>query len=193
MPISVNRNKTTAVTVNGIPIPNEHITWYATKQNGKVIGAKAYIDEKGLEYLAGRMGLYIDPRSTDPNFPIEKINPAIQVVPVKMPGQENDWGGKNVCIFKAFVRMKDGQVFEEYGTATPENLNTMQKKYPIEMAITRAKARALRSATACNICSMEEASLEVSGDKVLIKGLPGENGQIIDAEWFPIVTSGGGQ
>lgn len=189
----MNKNAPTAIRINGFDIPNNHIVWYATRKDGKLVGAKPYIDEKGLEGLAGRMGLWVDPRSSDPTFPIENLIPAIKVIPVKMPQTENEWGGKGDVVFKALVRMANGQIFEEYATANSGNLNSMQKKYPIENCITRAKARALRSATACNICSIEEACIETSGDKVLVRGcVPNQNGEIIDAEYTAFTVSSGG-
>jgi hypothetical protein len=184
----VNKNAPTAVRVNDIDIPNEYIVWYATRQNGKLVGAKPYIVEKGLEYLAGRLGLWTDPRASDPAVPVEQLNGPVGYKVIKYPWTENDMGPKGVCIVEGIVRMANGQVFTDIGTVTPDNTNTMQKKYPLENAITRAKARALRSATQCNICSLEEADIQTSGDKVLVRGaVPNQNGEIIDAE-FTVVN-----
>ena len=167
----INHNKTDAVVINNIAIPNEYIVLY--KQGNKLV---PFIREKGLVFLAGKMGIWSDPRANDPTFPADKLIPAIDHEVIKYPWVENEFGPKGVCIVKGIVRMSNGQVFTEEGTTTPENMNAMQKKYPLENAITRAKARALRDATHCNVCSLEEADIDPKN--------------IIDAE-FTVVSQGG--
>ena len=156
-PAIVNHNKFDVIVINEIPIPNQYIVFYSRKlANGKMEPVP-YIVGEGLEYLAGKMGLWQDPRAMDPEFPADKLIPAISVVPVRLPNEDdNGWGVKGDCVFEAIVRTKEGQVWKNYGTATAKNLNEKQKKYPIEMAVRRAKNRAIRTATNCNICSLEE-------------------------------------
>lgn len=171
--VLINHNKTDAIVINEIAVPNEYIVLY--KQGQKLV---PYIKEKGLEFLAGKMGLWVDPRSRDPSVPVDELKPAIDHEVIKYPWVENEFGPKGVCIVKGIVRLANGQIFTDIGTVTAENSNAMQKKYPLENAITRAKARALRDATHCNVCSLEEADLDP------------KDGKVIDAE-FTIVQKGG--
>lgn len=61
---------------------------------------------------------------------------------VQIPNEENG----NTAIAKAVVRMKDGSVFEEFGDASPRNVNARIQTALIRMSLTRAKGRALRDA-----------------------------------------------
>ena len=69
-----------------------------------------------------------------------------------------DWEKKSAyCIVTAkFVRDGETIIFEGFGSATPDNCGTMTKEHFVEMAQTRAKARALRDALNIDMCSTEE-------------------------------------
>jgi hypothetical protein len=51
---------------------------------------------------------------------------------------------------------QDGRVFEESGDATPGNVNARIKPHFARMALTRAKARALRDALNLAMVAVEE-------------------------------------
>lgn len=192
--VGINKNRQTAVTINGVEIPNEHIFWYGIRKAGKVVNAKPYIDIKGLEYLATKMDiLYVDPRSKDPNFPINQLVPAIDIEIVKSPWVDNNLGPKGVALVRGIVRTKSGIIYTDIGSAAPENLNGKQKQFPLEQAIARGRGRALRVATFCSMCSYEEADLKIDGNNVVVKGVPNENGEIIDAEFSLISSSSSGE
>ena len=53
------------------------------------------------------------------------------------------------------IIMKEGQIFEDVGTCTPENAKSV-KVYPEELAVTRAYSRALRFGLVVDYCSQEE-------------------------------------
>ena len=55
------------------------------------------------------------------------------------------------------ITMKEGQIFEDVGTCTPENAKSV-KSYPEELAVTRAYSRALRFGLVVDYCSQEELS-----------------------------------
>jgi len=54
------------------------------------------------------------------------------------------------------VTMKDGRVFVDCGSGTPKNLGSKVQGYPVEMATTRARSRALRFGLNVDYCSVEE-------------------------------------
>ena len=56
------------------------------------------------------------------------------------------------------VTMKDGRVFEDYGSATKENLKPAMQKYAVEMAVTRGRSRCIRFGLNVDYCSFEELS-----------------------------------
>ena len=86
---------------------------------------------------------------------------SIETQLVQIPAEENG----NVAIAKAMVTMKDGSRFEEFGDASPRNVNTsprvrLDQALP-RMALTRAKGRALRDAVNVGQTMAEElADLE---------------------------------
>lgn len=57
---------------------------------------------------------------------------------------------------KATVEGKDSGPFEDYGDASTKNVGRMIVPHLRRMAVTRAKARALRDFTAIGLCSLEE-------------------------------------
>lgn len=194
MVVGINKNRATALRINGIDIPNDLIYWYGIKKNGVVVDAQPYVGLKCVEYLASKMDiLFVDPRANDPAVPVNQLARGIDFEVVKNPWVENEWGPKGVAVVRGFFRTKDGQVYSDLGTATSENTNGMQKRNLLEQAISRAIVRSGRMATHCNLCSVEEANLEISKDKVLVKGgLPNEHGEIIDAEFNIISQTGSG-
>lgn len=71
---------------------------------------------------------------------------------IQLPNKDNG----NQCIIKAVATTEDGKVFEGYGDADPNNVNSMIAKHLIRMAETRAKARALRDLTNVGMTAIEE-------------------------------------
>ena len=65
---------------------------------------------------------------------------------------------KNVFVVKATVILGSGQEYQGIGTATRDNLTKITLNHGLEMAETRAVARALRKAYAIGIPSIEELS-----------------------------------
>ena len=61
-------------------------------------------------------------------------------------------------VAKVRITMKDGRVFEDCASGTEENLKDHMKQYAVEMAITRARSRALRFGLNVDYCSIEELS-----------------------------------
>lgn len=64
---------------------------------------------------------------------------------------------KKAASARVRVTMKEGQVFEDVGTCTPENVKAV-KVYPEELAVTRAYSRALRFGLVVDYCSQSEVS-----------------------------------
>ncbi len=54
------------------------------------------------------------------------------------------------------VEMKDGRIFTDCGSGTVDNLKPAMQKYPFEMAVTRARSRAIRFGLNVDYCSVEE-------------------------------------
>jgi hypothetical protein len=63
---------------------------------------------------------------------------------------------KDFAVALATVTFHDGTVWTESGDATPENVGSEIKPHFPRMALTRAKARALRDALGIGTCSAEE-------------------------------------
>ncbi len=72
-----------------------------------------------------------------------------------------------ITIFRATAKT-EGQEFDGYGDATPQNVNSMIAKHRLRMAETRAKARALRDLTNVGMVAVEE----LGGDDVPAKKKP---------------------
>lgn len=65
---------------------------------------------------------------------------------------------KSIFVVKATVILGNGQEYQGIGTATKDNLTRITLHHGLEMAETRAVARALRKAYAIGIPSLEELS-----------------------------------
>ena len=59
---------------------------------------------------------------------------------------------------EATAVFEDGRRFTECGDASPDNVGDKVRPHFVRMALTRAKARALRDALNIGICSVEELS-----------------------------------
>lgn len=77
---------------------------------------------------------------------------SIETQLIQIPAEENG----NTAIARAVVRLKDGTFFEEYGDASPKNVNARIATALIRMALTRAKGRALRDAVNVGQAMVEE-------------------------------------
>ena len=62
----------------------------------------------------------------------------------------------DLALAHAVATFQDGRVFAESGDATPDNVNKKVRPHFARMALTRAKARALRDALNIGMCSLEE-------------------------------------
>jgi hypothetical protein len=62
----------------------------------------------------------------------------------------------DLALAEATAEFQDGKVFMECADATPANVNSKAKPHYARMALTRAKARALRDALNISMCSVEE-------------------------------------
>jgi hypothetical protein len=62
----------------------------------------------------------------------------------------------DLALGEATAEFADGKIFKECGDATPANVHPKVKPHFPRMALTRAKARALRDALNISVCSVEE-------------------------------------
>lgn len=62
----------------------------------------------------------------------------------------------DLALAHAVATFQDGRAFEESGDATPANVAPRVKAHFARMALTRAKARALRDALNISMVSLEE-------------------------------------
>lgn len=76
----------------------------------------------------------------------------IEVEAVQFPNEEN--GFTAVC--KCTLESNRGEIYVEWGDASPDNVNKKIARHIIRMAATRAKARALRDYTNVGMTSLEE-------------------------------------
>ncbi|SMP82985.1 hypothetical protein SAMN06295888_1681 [Desulfonatronum zhilinae] len=81
----------------------------------------------------------------------------LEVELVQHPNVEN--GNEAIC--RAIAESSSGQIFSDWGDASPTNTNKMISAHLIRMASTRAKARALRDLTNIGITALEELGGEV--------------------------------
>jgi hypothetical protein len=103
-------------------------------RNGRVTGTKEVVTYQGLLSKAHDEGL-------------KKIATTL----VQAPSESN----REVAIVRAEVETSKG-LFQGYGDASPENVNSFIVPHLIRMAETRAKARALRDAVNIGVVSFEE-------------------------------------
>jgi hypothetical protein len=140
MPAVVQQPKTPAVkkefvagTVDGLP------EQFVMKMGPKG-QEKPYVLKAGLLFLAKKLGVR-----------------EIKVKPVHWSFQKaKDDPLAGVAVAEATVILSDGTVFSDFGVASTENTNKMIHTNLDHMASTRASNRALRLATACGMCSVEE-------------------------------------
>src|SRR5207245_5171872 len=62
----------------------------------------------------------------------------------------------DIALAEATAEFADGKIFSECADASPSNVNPKVKQHFPRMALTRAKARALRAALNIAVCSVEE-------------------------------------
>lgn len=101
---------------------------------------------------------------------------SIQTQLLQLPVEENG----HTAIAKAIVTMKDGTVFEEFGDASPQNVNTsprvrLDRALP-RMALTRAKGRALRDAVNVGVTMFEELP-GLADERAVPSGADGPEGR----------------
>jgi hypothetical protein len=65
-----------------------------------------------------------------------------------------------LVLASATATFQDGRVFTEWADATPENVGVQVRPHWIRIALTRAKARALRDALNIGVCTVEELGEE---------------------------------
>lgn len=98
---------------------------------------KRFITANGLIYLGHMQGL-------------KRIDAQIVQLPTK----------DNPCAIVRCEVETDLGVFSDYGEVNPSNKGTVGGSYPVSMATTRARNRALRIATGCPLTSYEEMGME---------------------------------
>jgi hypothetical protein len=116
------------------------------------MGDKPYVTKAGLNFVGKKLGI------------------TVKVEPVRYSFEKHQDGMK-IAIFKGIATTEDGREYVDYGIASTENTTQMIVKGGNldHMASTRASSRALRLATACGYCSVEE--------------LPEPPMEVIDAEF----------
>ena len=80
---------------------------------------------------------------------------------IQLPSEANEM----TAISMAEV-VTDRGVFRDYGDANPENVSSMIVPHIIRMAVTRAKARALRDAVNIGVVALEELDVEYQNGAV---------------------------
>lgn len=121
---------------NFSPSPNNRNNYDINEEFIVSIQGKEYITINGLLEIAKQLGGV----------------KTIEIVDKKLDHERNS------AEAHARVVMNDERVFENLGSANPNNLNSMVKPYFVEMACTRAIARALRFGLNVDYCSVEELS-----------------------------------
>ena len=81
----------------------------------------------------------------------------LEVELIQHPNLDN--GNEAIC--RAVAESSSGQIFSDWGDASPTNTNKMISAHLIRMASTRAKARALRDLTNIGITALEELGGDV--------------------------------
>lgn len=84
---------------------------------------------------------------------------SLEVDIVQFPKAENDF----TCICKATLESKNGEIFTDYGDANPKNISNKILPHLIRIAVTRAKARAMRDFCNIGLCSFEELNPDEMG------------------------------
>ncbi len=113
---------------------DQRLTQQAQYRNGQTITAREVVTYPTLLGQAHEEGLA-----------------RVRTTLVQIPGQDNG----QVAIVKAEVETSKG-LFEAFGDASPENVDSFLAPHLIRVAETRAKARALRDAVNVGVVSFEE-------------------------------------
>lgn len=108
----------------------------------KHAGNKEFIKAEGLIYLGHLQGLK-----------------RIDVQVVQFPTADNP----GTCYARCEVETSKG-IFTDYGEVTPDNKGQVGGNYPVSIACTRARNRALRQATNCPLTSYEEMGMQSDRD-----------------------------
>ncbi|MDR3595061.1 hypothetical protein [Clostridium sp.] len=77
---------------------------------------------------------------------------SLEVEIVQFPKVDTDF----TCICKSTLESKNGEIFTDYGDASPKSTSNKILPHLIRMASTRAKARVMRDYCNIGICSFEE-------------------------------------
>lgn len=120
-----------------------------------------YVTTEGLLYKANE-------KYGDGNYAVQGMLPTPEEYSLlrRMMGLKDD---EPAVLIRGEVWVKGFErPFVDYGTATPKNLKGFVtfNTYPVEMATRRATNRALRLATNCGMCSIDEIDTEIKGDNV---------------------------
>lgn len=117
------------------------IDWQGLPKEAVIdMGGKPYITKAGLSFVGMKLGVK-----------------TVRVEPVRWSFEKQP-DGQQIAIARATVTMDDGREYVDYGIAHKDNCTSMisQGGNLDHMASTRASNRALRLATACGYCSVEE-------------------------------------
>lgn len=110
-------------------------------------GDSPYITKPGLEWKANKL-----------------FGPAGYSIKTEIMENER---GKYVLVKATLTVLANGAVFENFGEASLENVNSMMIKQMLHLAVTRAECRVLRMATACGYASYDEVLTQKKGDLIL--------------------------
>lgn len=134
-----------AVAHSSVPAARKNVSfgidWAGLPKEAVIdMGGKPYITKAGLSFVGMKAGVR-----------------SVKVQPIRWSFEKYP-DGQQVAIASATVTMDDGREYQDYGIAHTGNTTAMIVKGGNldHMASTRASNRALRLATACGYCSIEE-------------------------------------
>ena len=149
-----------------VTISNGKITFVTMKKDAPKKQETKSTEKKSSEYISNRNNLRIDERFIVKIQGKEFItyNGLLEYAKTQYGGTQKreiieiikSEDGKSVSA-RVRIVMKEGQIFEDVGTCTPQNSKSVTS-YPEELAVTRAYSRALRFGLAVDYCSQEELS-----------------------------------
>ena len=117
----------------------------------QVISGRALITKAGLEFKMNAQ--YPDGWAVQAHMPSEAEFEMVK----EMMGFGRGELAQRVCVMRGEVYVEGRtEPFTDWGTTTVENLTGFTAKYPLEMAATRAKNRAMRAAVNTGLTSAEE-------------------------------------